>query len=81
MFDLEYRVQKQLEYHDKVLFPQAARRQQAIEELRRLNRRDGVSHHGPRGRLGGALIRSGLALATLGQRLEGRGREAPSPSG
>jgi hypothetical protein len=81
MFDLEYRVQKQLQYNEEVLFPQAARRQRAIEELRRLNRRDGVPRRGPRRRLGEVLIASGLALATLGQRLQGRGREAPSPSG
>lgn len=81
MFDLEYRAQKQLQYHEEVLFPQAARRQQMVEELQRLNRRDGVSRRGPRRRVGGALIRSGLALATLGRRLEGTGRKAPSPSG
>ncbi|HZQ36171.1 MAG TPA: hypothetical protein VFD32_09580 [Dehalococcoidia bacterium] len=81
MFDLEYRVQKQLQYQEEVLYPRAARRQQALEELQRLNRRDGVSRRGPRRQLGGALIRSGLALATLGQWLQGRGREAPSPSG
>lgn len=81
MFDLEYRVQKQLQYHEDVLFPEAARRQRAVEELQRLNRRDGLRRHGPRRRLGGALIWSGLAIATLGQRLQGRGREVASPSG
>jgi hypothetical protein len=81
MFDLEFRTQMEQQYRQDVLYPQAARRQQAIEELRRIRQREAVPHRGPRGRLGRALISCGLAVATLGQRLEGRAGGAPSPSG
>ncbi len=80
MFDLEFRAWMEQKYREDVLYPQAAQRQQAIEELRRANRRVHAGR-GPRRRLGGALVACGVALATLGQRLQGSAGGAASPSG
>ncbi len=79
MNDLEFRALMEQRYREHVLYPEAARRQRTIEELRRVESK-ALPSRGPRRRLGGALVACGVTLAALGQRLQETECEPVAPS-